>query len=198
MSCINSLTRRFASLACLAAILASAAGPARAQETLNVYSIWPENWARPMLQEFEAASGIKVNFLRFSSGEALARIIAEKNNPRVDVLFGGPVETFAAGIKENVFEPYKPPAAAVLPARFKQADGQWTAIADDPLVFMTSAQVPRREQAQPAGVVGRSAPSRPTRACCRWPTRAPRAPPSRASFRCWRSTGATRKRPSPT
>ena len=108
MSCIKVLTRRFASLACLAAILAPAAGPARAQETLNVDSIWPENWARPMLQEFEAASGIKVNFLRFSSGEALARIIAEKNNPRVDVLFGGPVETFAAGIKENVLEPYKP------------------------------------------------------------------------------------------
>jgi len=122
VSFIKSLTRRFASLACLAAIAASAAGPARAQETLNVYSIWPENWARPMLQEFEAASGIKVNFLRFSSGEALARIIAEKNNPRVDVLFGGPVETFAAGIKENVFENYKPPSAAALPARFKNAE----------------------------------------------------------------------------
>ena len=62
-----------------------------------------------MLQEFETATGIKVNFLRFSSGEALARVIAEKNNPKVDVLFGGPVETFAAGIKEGVFEPYKPP-----------------------------------------------------------------------------------------
>jgi iron(III) transport system substrate-binding protein len=84
--------------------------PAPAQETLNAYSIWPENWARPMFQEFEKATGIKVNFIRFSSGEALARIIAEKNNPRVDVLFGGPVETHVAGIKEGVFEPYKPPA----------------------------------------------------------------------------------------
>lgn len=93
-----------------------------------------------MLQEFEAATGIKVNFLRFSSGEALARIIAEKNNPRIDVLFGGPVETFAAGIKEGVFEPYKPPAFAVLPSRFKNAEGYWTAIADDPLVFMTGAK----------------------------------------------------------
>ena len=72
------------------------------------------------------------------SGEALARVIAEKNNPRVDVLFGGPVETFAAGINEGVFEPYKPPAFAKLPPRFRQADGQWTAIADDPLVFMTN------------------------------------------------------------
>ena len=107
-------------------------------QTLNVYSIWPENWARPMFEEFEKATGIKVNFVRFSSGEALARVIAEKNNPRVDVLFGGPVETFAAGIAEGVFESYKPPSFAKLPARFKQADGQWIAIADDPLVFMTN------------------------------------------------------------
>ena len=74
------------------------ATPAGAADPLNVYSIWPENWARPMFEEFEKATGIKVNFVRFSSGEALARVIAEKNNPRVDVLFGGPVETFAAGI----------------------------------------------------------------------------------------------------
>ncbi len=112
--------------------------PGHAVETVNAYSIWPENWARPMFEEFEKATGIKVNFVRFSSGEALARVIAEKGTPRVDVLFGGPVETFAAGIGEGVFEPYKSPSFAVLPARFKQADGQWTAIADDPLVFMTN------------------------------------------------------------
>src|SRR5262245_20024653 len=104
--------------------------PASAAETLNAYSIWPENWARPMFEEFEKATGIKVNFVRFSSGEALARVIAEKNNPRVDVLFGGPVETHAAGIKEGIFESYKPPAFAKLPARFKQSEGLWVAIAD--------------------------------------------------------------------
>jgi len=122
----------------LIAFAATAAAPAFAAEALNVYSIWPENWARPMFEEFEKATGVKVNFVRFSSGEALARVTAEKNNPRVDVLFGGPVETFAAGIGEGVFEPYKPPSFAALPARFKQADGQWVAIADDPLVFMTN------------------------------------------------------------
>ncbi len=131
-------------LRCAAAVLAAlcmaalGASTVRAADTINAYSIWPENWARPMLQEFETTTGIKVNFLRFSSGEALSRVIAEKNNPKIDVLFGGPVETFAAGIKEGVFEPYKPPASAVLAARFRSADGYWTAIADDPLVFMTS------------------------------------------------------------
>ena len=61
---------------------------AQAADTLNAYSIWPENYARPMMQAFEKASGIPVKFLRFSSGEALARVMAEKNNPQVDVLFG--------------------------------------------------------------------------------------------------------------
>jgi iron(III) transport system substrate-binding protein len=123
-------------------------GAAQAAD-LNVYTIWPENYARPMFQEFEKQTGIKVNFLRFSSGEALARVIAEKNNPRIDVLFGGPVETFAAGIKEGIFEPYKSPSFARLPARFKQADGQWTAIADDPLVFMTNAAFLKTNSLQP-------------------------------------------------
>ena len=141
MTTPRSLARVLACLA-LAAVALGAALPARAADTLNVYSIWPENYARPMFEEFEKATGIKVNFIRFSSGEALARVIAEKNNPRIDVLFGGPVETFAAGIKEGIFEPYKSPSFDKLPARFKQADGQWTAIADDPLVFMTNDGVP--------------------------------------------------------
>ena len=68
-----------------------------AADTLNAYSIWPENYARPMMEAFEKASGIHVKFVRFSSGEALARVTAEKNNPQIDVLFGGPVETFTAG-----------------------------------------------------------------------------------------------------
>jgi iron(III) transport system substrate-binding protein len=133
-----------------AALLAAAASSgALAQNTLNVYSIWPENWARPMFEEFEKATGVKVNFVRFSSGEALARVIAEKNNPRVDVLFGGPVETFAAGINEGLFEPYKPPSFAKLPARMKQADGQWVAIADDPLVFMTNDKFLKEKNLKP-------------------------------------------------
>jgi iron(III) transport system substrate-binding protein len=133
----------------LVCVVGFPAAPACAADTVNVYSIWPENWARPMFEEFEKATGIKVNFVRFSSGEALARVIAEKNNPRVDVLFGGPVETHAAGIKEGVWEPYKPPSFAALPARFKQPDGQWVAIADDPLVFMSNTKFLKENNLKP-------------------------------------------------
>ena len=140
-------------LTALGTVLVAVAGlsvtPGLGAESLNAYSIWPENWARPMLLEFEKATGIKVNFVRFSSGEALARLIAEKNTPRVDVLFGGPVETFAAGLKEGIFEPYQPPATAALPARFKAADGSWTAIADDPLVFMSNSRFLKDNHLEP-------------------------------------------------
>jgi iron(III) transport system substrate-binding protein len=120
-----------------------------AETTLNAYSIWPENWARPMFEEFEKATGIHVNFVRFSSGEALVRVIAEKNNPQVDVLFGGPVETHSAGIKEGVFEPYKPPSFGVLGPRFKDAEGYWVGIADDPLVFMSNKKFLEEKKLKP-------------------------------------------------
>jgi iron(III) transport system substrate-binding protein len=151
MTTIDRVRRGAARAICLLVpfALAFAVTPARAADTINAYSIWPENWARPMFEEFEKATGIKVNFVRFSSGEALARVIAEKNNPRVDVLFGGPVETFAAGIAEGVFDPYKPPSFGKLPARFRHADGQWVAIADDPLVFMSNAKFLKENNLNP-------------------------------------------------
>jgi iron(III) transport system substrate-binding protein len=124
-------------------------GRAQAAESLKAYSIWPENYARPMLEAFEKASGIHVNFIRFSSGEALARLLAERGNPQVDVLFGGPVETFTAGEEQGIFEAYAPPSAADLPKRFKSAQGMWTAIADDPLVFMTNTKFLQEHNLQP-------------------------------------------------
>jgi pSer/pThr/pTyr-binding forkhead associated (FHA) protein len=71
----------------LASLLVLAAAPARAADTLNAYSIWPENWAKPMFEEFEKATGIHVNFVRFSSGEALARVITEKGGTQRQVPF---------------------------------------------------------------------------------------------------------------
>ena len=143
----SKIDRRSLVLGALAAPLVI--GRAQAAESLKAYSIWPENYARPMLEAFEKASGIHVNFIRFSSGEALARLLAEKGNPQVDVLFGGPVETFTAGEEQGIFEAYTPPSAADLPKRFKSAQAMWTAIADDPLVFMTNTKFLQEHNLQP-------------------------------------------------
>ncbi|MBI3457527.1 MAG: ABC transporter substrate-binding protein [Candidatus Rokubacteria bacterium] len=133
---------RYALAGCLGWVLAFGfALEAHAQQTLNAYSIWPESWAVPVFEEFTKATGIKVNFVRFSSGEALARVRAEKDNPRIDVLFGGPADTHVAGAQAGLFEPYKPPEADRLPARFKDPQYRWIGVADDPLVFMFNAKL---------------------------------------------------------
>ena len=86
----------------LALFLCLTAVPAFAD--INAYSIMPEKYASKVFAEFTKETGIKVNFMRFSAGEALARLTAEKGNPQVDVMLGGPADTYAAGIKEGIFE----------------------------------------------------------------------------------------------
>jgi len=119
----------------LAALTGSAAF---ASGELNAYSIMPEKYASQVFEAFTAETGIKVNFMRFSSGEALARVVAEKNNPQVDVILGGPADTYEAGIGEGVFEAYRPAGADMIPEKFRSPDNYWTGIGIIPLVFLTN------------------------------------------------------------
>ncbi len=107
---------------------------------LNAYTIMPEKYASQVFEAFTAETGIKVNFMRFSSGEALARVVAEKNNPQVDIILGGPADTYEAGIKEGVFEQYKPAEADMIPDRFRSPENYWTGVGIIPLVFMSNGK----------------------------------------------------------
>ncbi len=108
------------------------------EKELNVYSIMPQKYADIIFNEFEKDTGIHVNYVRLSSGEALARLIAEKDNPQVDALWGGPSDTYDAGVAEGVFAKYVPKEADKIPANYKSADGYWTGIGLIPLCFMTN------------------------------------------------------------
>ncbi|MDD3390402.1 MAG: extracellular solute-binding protein, partial [Synergistaceae bacterium] len=101
-------------------------GATYASGTLNAYTIWSERYATEIFDAFTRETGVKVNFLRFPSGEVLARLIAEKNNPQVDVFFGGIADAFVAGKKEGIFEPYVPLGAKAIPERFRDIGGWWT------------------------------------------------------------------------
>ncbi len=107
---------------------------------LNAYTIMPEKYASQVFEAFTAETGIKVNFMRFSSGEALARVVAEKNNPQVDMILGGPADTYEAGIKEGVFEQYTPAGAGMIPEKFRSPESYWTGVGIIPLVFLTNGK----------------------------------------------------------
>ncbi|MGB4406787.1 MAG: ABC transporter substrate-binding protein [Sphaerochaeta sp.] len=129
-------------LLCVTPMFAAGAKEAVTTETVgttvNVYSIMPEKYATKIFSEFTKDTGISVNFVRLSSGEALARLIAEKGNPQVDALWGGPADTYEAGIPEGVFAQYSPKEADKIPAKFRSEEQYWTGIGIIPLCFLSN------------------------------------------------------------
>ncbi len=107
---------------------------------LNLLCTPQEQWCQGMKQEFEAKYGITVNYVRMSSGEALARVLAEKDNPQFDIWWGGPIDSFVAAKQEGVLEPYESPNFANLidPVKMKDVDNQWVGIYVGTLGFATN------------------------------------------------------------
>ena len=120
---------------------AATEAPAEITDTeLNVLCTPQEQWCQGMKQEFEAKYGITVNYVRMSSGEALARVQAEKDNPQFDIWWGGPIDSFVAAKQEGLLEPYDSPNYANLtdPVKMKDADNQWVGIYVGTLGFATN------------------------------------------------------------
>jgi iron(III) transport system substrate-binding protein len=104
---------KLAALALLA--LGLAAGPACAQGQLNLYCSSPNTaWCQGMAVGFEKQSGIKVNVLQKATGEMLAQIKAEKDNPRGDVWWAGPGDSYLQAADEGLLETYRSPRVAEL------------------------------------------------------------------------------------
>ncbi len=129
--------------------LVPAVGPAAEAPVVNVYSIWPDAYAAPIFDQFTKETGIQVKWIRQSSGQILAKVIAEKANPQADVMFGGPAETHVAAVQAGVLEPYTSPSAAGIPASAKDSQGMWLGMARDPLVFMTNTNFLKQHGLKP-------------------------------------------------
>jgi len=107
---------------------------------LNVLCTPQEQWCQGMKQEFETKYGITVNYVRMSSGEALARVQAEKDNPQFDIWWGGPIDSFVAAKGEGLLETYESPNFANLsdPVKMKDVDNQWVGVYVGTLGFATN------------------------------------------------------------
>lgn len=127
-------------LALIAAALSGCAGAAKKDTEINVLCTPQEEWCQGMKQEFEAKYGITVNYVRMSSGEALARIQAEKDNPQFDIWWGGPLDSFVAAKGQGLLEAYNSPNYKNLldQKKFKDADNYWVGIYVGSLGFATN------------------------------------------------------------
>lgn len=107
---------------------------------LNVLCTPQEEWCQGMKQEFEALYGITVNYVRMSSGEALARVEAEKDAPTFDIWWGGPIDSFVSAKGKGLLETYESPNYVNLidPVKMKDVDNQWVGIYIGSLGFGTN------------------------------------------------------------
>lgn len=123
--------KRFIAAICAASLVlfcASLTGCQKQKEEneLNVYSIIHDEETKALCDLFTQQTGIKVNYLRASTGELVNRVISEKNAPQADVLLGGATNYHIQASKEGALESYASPIAADFPAYAKSADSTWT------------------------------------------------------------------------
>ena len=109
MAITAGLKRTVVGTAAFAILLLTGIGAAIAQGNLVVYCTVQEEWCRPMVNEFEKLTGIKVEMIRKSSGEFYSQIKAEANNPRGDIWWGGTGDPHLQAAEEGLTEPYKSP-----------------------------------------------------------------------------------------
>lgn len=102
------------------AILLIVSLSASAQEkVLNFYGSAEPRSIEALAEGFEKHAGVKVNWIRMSSGETLARLRAEKDNPQADVWWGGTLDPHSIGALEGLTEPYCPSIYNELDPRFR-------------------------------------------------------------------------------
>ena len=99
----------------LAAILvAGGASLASAQGSLNVYCSVQVEWCQAAAVAYERSTGTKVNMTQKGSGETLAQVRAEAQNPKGDIWFGGTGDPHLIMAEEGLSEVYESPRASEL------------------------------------------------------------------------------------
>lgn len=115
---------------------------------ITAYTTLDEELARQVFNAFTAETGIQVDWVRLSTGEAVARIEAERANPQASIWFGGVGIGHIEAKQKGLTMPYNSPAAT-MPPQFRDPDYYWSGIYAGMLSFASNNNVMQRIGAQP-------------------------------------------------
>ncbi|MDF2463089.1 MAG: iron transporter substrate-binding protein [Ramlibacter sp.] len=93
-----------------AATLAALSFGAAAQGQVNIICSVQAEWCNMISTVYARTTGVKVNVSMKGSGEALAQIIAEKENPKTDIWFGGTGDPHLQAAEQGLTIEYKSPS----------------------------------------------------------------------------------------
>lgn len=109
---------------------------------ITAYTSLEEDDAKVYLDAFaKVAPDIKVNLLRLSTGDLGARMLAEKSNPRHDVIWGWAVTQMVDPRILEMLEPYRPKGIDNVKTEFKDPKDRWFATTGYFAAFCVNTEV---------------------------------------------------------
>src|SRR5262249_21241755 len=102
--------------------------PAAAQKTdVTIYTALENDQLAPFKQSIEkAVPDVNVVWVRDSTGVITARFLAEKDNPRADMVLGLAASSLLLFEKMNLLETYKPAGVEALKADYRDGKDPYT------------------------------------------------------------------------
>jgi iron(III) transport system substrate-binding protein len=109
-----------------------------AQNSVSAYTTLEEPLAKALFEQFQKETGISVNFVRLSGGEAVARMEAEAANPQASIWVGGVGLDHITAKSKNLTIPYQSRFSQNTRAEFKDPQNYWIGLYVGPLTFVTN------------------------------------------------------------
>lgn len=132
--------RKFSILALCSTLglMASLASASAQNQIVNIYSYRETGLLQPLLDRFEAETGIKPVVLFADSG-LVERVAAEGENSPADLIMTTDIGNLAAAKAANVFQSIASETVlSRVPAQYRDPDGAWTALSLRARVFYVS------------------------------------------------------------
>jgi iron(III) transport system substrate-binding protein len=144
------MKKQIITAAVLAALgFAQTAVQAQSAGTVNVICSVQAEWCNLMSTVYAKTTGTKVNMSLKGSGEALAQIIAERENPKTDVWFGGTGDPHLQAAEQNLTLEYKsttlPQLHAFAQDQAKQSNYKTVGIYSGPLGFGYNTEILKKK-----------------------------------------------------
>src|SRR5215510_9049073 len=147
--------RRAAVLGSVALAAIALSGTAFAQKTkLTVYTAIENEQLEPFKKAFEADNPtIEIAWVRDSTGVVAAKLMAEKDNPRADIIWGLAASNVGLMASMGMLEPYTPAGADKLKPSFRSGKTPDTWVGMDAylsVVCFNTAEAAKGNKTKPA------------------------------------------------
>ncbi|HOO33308.1 MAG TPA: ABC transporter substrate-binding protein [Thermotogota bacterium] len=109
-------------------------------EVVKAYTTFEEPLAKELFDKFEEETGIKVEWVRLSTGEATARLEAERENPQASIWAGGVGLGHIEAKQKGLTTPYKSPMLKNTPAEYIDPEFYWAGLYIGPIAFATNIE----------------------------------------------------------